>query len=471
MRNQEKQDCATPRGIAVLDVGSSNTKLTLFAADLHPIEEEVISSVHVAGPPYTAIDPEPVVSFAKRMLPRLDTVLPIDRIVPCAHGSGLACLDDNGGLALPIMDYEAEPPDDVVEAYARIEPAYGEVFAPTNPAALTLGRQLLWQESLFPEPFSRVKTIVPWAQYVGFRLSGTLASEVTALGAQTHLWDVRGNCYSSLARARGWDRLFAPLRAAFDTLGSLLPEYCGSGMRGNGSVLVGIHDSNANYLRYLASGLKHFTLLSTGTWIIGFDSHARLEDLDPRFDIVSNTTVMGKPVACCRFMGGREYELIAEGAPPRAASVTELRRIVASSIFALPSFSDSGGPMPGTGGKGKLIGTLTGSDAERATLALLYCGLMSAESLGHVGVSKDIVIDGPFAESPLYCAVLANLFPENTVLASGTRNGTSVGAAILGLIRSDGQLPIQPVELRRVDATDVCGLVDYRQRWLGASAI
>jgi len=463
-----KQKATAIRGIAVLDVGSSNTKLTLFDTSLNSVEEEVVPSVHRAGPPYASIDPEAVVGFAARVLPEFDSVLPIDRIVPCAHGSGLACLDENGELALPIMDYEAEPPDEIVEGYARIEPPYAEVFAPTNPGALTLGRQLFWQESAFPEPFSRVKTIVPWGQYLGFRLSGALASEVTALGAQTHLWDVRANQYSALVRARGWEQLFAPLRPAFDTLGSLLPPIRGLGVRGDGRVLVGVHDSNANYLRYLASGIERFTLLSTGTWIIGFDSHARLEDLDARFDIVSNTTVMSQPVACCRFMGGREYQLVAAGAPPHAASVAALRRIVAAGIYALPSFTDSGGPMPGTGGKGKVVGPLSGTEAERATLALLYCALMSAESLGHVGVNGDIIVDGPFAESPLYCSVLAKLFPEHTVHASEVRNGTSVGAAVLALMRPDGRLPERPVELRRVDPLDVDELAGYRRRWFDA---
>lgn len=455
----------SPRGIAVLDAGYTNTKLTLFDADLCPIAAETEPSVHRPGPPYAAIDPEPVVAFAARLIGQFDTKLPVDRVVPCAHGSGLACLDQTGNLALPVMDYEAEPPGEVVDAYAELEPPFPEVFAPTNPAALTLGRQLLWQQTAFPEAFSRIKTILPWGQYLTFRLTGVEASEVSALGAQTHLWDISANRFSSLAHACGWDRRFAAIRRAYETLGQLLPQFRCQGFRGDGQVLVGVHDSNANYLRYLATGLDRFTLLSSGTWIIGFDSHAKIETRDPRYDIVSNTTVFGKPVACSRFMGGREFEIVAAGAVPEAANTSELQRIVDSGVYALPSFTHSGGPMPGTGGQGRVVGPTTGSEAERATLAALYCALMSAEALDHVGSSGDIVIDGPFARSSLYCAVLAALFPSRTVYASEMRNGTSAGAALLALIGSDEGLPKCSVDLRRIAPAPVAALTGYRERW------
>ena len=80
--------------------------------------------------------------------------LPVDVIVPCAHGSALALLDEAGALALPVMDYLAEPPAEIVAAYREIAPPFAEVFCPVNPMALTLGLQLFWQETAFPEDFA-----------------------------------------------------------------------------------------------------------------------------------------------------------------------------------------------------------------------------------------------------------------------------------------------------------------------------
>ena len=41
---------------------------------------------------------------------------------------------------------------------------------------------------------------------------------------------------------------------AWETVGTLRSEFLGQGFRGRGAVLAGVHDSNANYLRYLAAG-------------------------------------------------------------------------------------------------------------------------------------------------------------------------------------------------------------------------
>lgn len=459
-----------PRGIAVLDVGSTNTKLFLFDQDLTLHAEEMIVSVHTPGPPYLHIDPEPVLAFAARVLPDFDGILPVDVVVPSAHGSGLALLDADGKLVLPVMDYEAEPPVEIAESYARIEPPFDEVFAPTNPGALTLGRQLHWQETLFPDAFANVRTIVPWGQYVAHRLGGRLVTEITALGAQTHLLAVKTNAYSSLAEARAWSRLFAPLEKAWAPVGVLNDWYRGTGFRGRGAVLAGIHDSNANFLRYLASDLDRFTLLSSGTWIIGFDTEADIATLDPRLDVVSNTTVFGDPVASCRFMGGREFAIVAGDAPASAASEDALGRLVAQRTFALPSFTDSGGPMPGTGGQGRIVGPAPETAEEQATLAALYCALMTACSLRAVGAKADVIVDGPFSENPIYLAALAAAVPGNAVFASRVRNGTSTGAALLALADGDGRIPTTPVTLEPVAPVQCPEFGAYQDEWLALRA-
>src|SRR5262245_46073387 len=122
-----------PRGTLVLDIGSTNTKLALFDADGHLAAERRVESRHLPAPPYRSLDPEPALGLLADALPEFDAVLPVDAIVPCAHGSALALLDGEGALALPVMDYLAEPPAEIVAAYRRIAPPFSEVFAPLNP--------------------------------------------------------------------------------------------------------------------------------------------------------------------------------------------------------------------------------------------------------------------------------------------------------------------------------------------------
>jgi sugar (pentulose or hexulose) kinase len=391
--------------------------------------------------------------------------MPIDVVVPSAHGAAIACLNAQGHLALPVMDYMAEPPPEIVAAYRKSEPPFSEVFCPLLPMALTHGMQLFWQQTAYPQEFAKVRTILPWIQYVGYHLSGKLVIEIASMSCQSQLMDVRDNTFSSLARLQGWDKLFAPWAKAWQVTGSLKSQFRKDGFHGRGRVLAGIHDSSGNYLRYLAGGRRHFTLLSTGTWIIGFDTDTRITELDPTRDTVTNTDIYGKPVACCRFMGGREYEVLSRGAPAEAASLEALRGLIAQGTFALPSFTDSGGPMPGTGNKGLVKGPAPTSEEEHSTLAALYCALMVDRSLAAVKSRSDIIVDGPFAKNPVFLSVLASLRRPQAVLASQLRDGTTAGAMALALMTESGEIPELALDLDEVAPFAPETLTNYAAKW------
>jgi len=459
---------AGPRGILVFDAGSTNTKLFLFDGQGQFVCERRTASASHVWPGYRALDAEPALSFFRAVLPEFDAILPVDVIVPCAHGSGLALLDEKGALALPVMDYMAEPPAAIAEAYRRIEPPFSEGYAPTNPMALTLGLQLYWQENAYDQAFARVRTIMPWGQYIAWRMSGCAASELTALGAQTHLIRPLDNIPTRLAVEHGWDRLLAPIRPAWDVLGRLRDEFVASPLRGRLAVKVGIHDSNANYARYLAASLSGFTLLSTGTWIIIFNSDGDITTLDPARDTATNTDIFGRPVACSRFMGGNEIELVAGKADPSLATLEETGRLIEKDVMALPSFSRSGGPLPHTGGKGRIVGAMPEGEASRAALGALYCALMTDLSLDAVGSTNQIIIDGPFSQNRVFCAVLAALRPDQPVMISDLRDGTAAGAALVGLFERRQDFPERPLALRPVSPPLLPGLEPYRARWRAA---
>ena len=449
----------TPRGIVVLDIGSTNTKILLFDQSLNPVRSETVPSRKRPAPPYDAIDPEPILDLAAAVLPDLDAVLPVDVVVPCTHGSAFALLDAAGKPTLPMMDYNAEVPDEIAASYPA--PPFAEVLAPVNPGALTVGRQFHWQETAWPEAWAETRTILPFAQYIAHRLGGRAVSECTSLGAQTQLWAMSENRPSTLATARGWADRFAPLAPAWATVGHLTDRF--GRLRGRGEIRAGIHDSSANYLRYLADRTDRFALLSTGTWIIGFDAGADPARLRPEHDTACGLTVEGRPVPICRFKGGEEYALIAGDAPPG-----DLGTVVASGLQALPSFTDSGGPVPGTGGSGRLTAE-PGSPGARAALAALYCAQMTALALERMGdPAPRVIVDGPFGQNPAYCAALAALLPRSEIRASTLREGTAAGAALLALAAEDGTLPRIPVPTDPIPAPDLPGLDAYHRRWRAA---
>lgn len=448
-----------------MDIGATNSKVLLYDRSLSELGQVRMETPHSDGPPYRHLDPEPIVGFLARSINELDSIAPVDVIVVSAFGATLACVDADGRLATPIMDYLAEPPQDIERSYTRLAPPFSETFCNVSPASLTAAKQLYWLEAAFPDAFARIRTIMPWSQYLSFRLGGRMTAEISALGVFTQLLDVLNEEYSSLAKQRGWAGRFAPIARAWDDIGELSPGFRHMAFRGRGRILCGVHDSNANYLRYLASGLDRLALLSTGTFIIGFESAADLRRLDPGRDTFSFNDVFGRPVGCCRFFGGREFETLLAGAPASAASIEEVRATLARPVFALPSFSDTGGPVPGSGNRGRIEGPIDESEGARASLATLYAALMTSEALDALDSRSDIVIDGPFARNDLFCSLLAALRPDQRVSSSFLKEGTATGAAVLALMNRDGHPPRLPVELKGHRPAPLELLDAYRSEW------
>lgn len=456
----------TPRGIVVLDVGATNTKALLFDHALNVLAEESVPSKKREGPPYLAVDPAPILALAEQVIPAFDAILAVDAVVPCTHGSAAALLGENGDLVLPIMEYNAMPPDAVVEAYAAAAPDFGEVLAPINPGGLTLARQLWWQAAKWPVAFAQTRHIVPFAQAIAHWLGGRAVSEVTSWGAQTHLWDMRSGGPSSLARTQGWDRLMAKTVPAWAVIGQLKPRFCGAGLRGRGHIRAGIHDSSANYLRYAGGAQRRFALLSTGTWIIGFDAGADPSRLDPGRDTACGLTTMGRTVPICRFQGGEEYALLAGSSPPPTPD--DVASVVARGVMALPNFTASGGPLPGPAGK--ITGAVAGGEA--SALAALYCAQMTVLALEAMSgqVPERVIVDGPFGQNTAYLSLLDALLPGSDVAASTLREGTATGAALLGLAEPDtGRMPQFPISLAPAEPAHLPGLAAYQIGWRKAA--
>ncbi|MFV2091610.1 MAG: FGGY-family carbohydrate kinase [Hyphomicrobiales bacterium] len=447
--------------VAVIDIGKTHAKLVVVDG-ARVLEQEQTPTPISTGGPYAHLEVEALFGWVCDALARAALRHRLVAIVPTAYGSTAALISE-AGLVLPVMDYEAEPPRHIVEGYGAIAPAFAEVFAPVNPAGLTLGRQLFWQQTDFADQFAQATALLTAPQFWAWKLTGVAAGEITSLGAQTHLWAPLENQYSSLAHQRGWAALVPPRRPAWEPLGPLLPEMrARTGIGEAVPVLCGIHDSSANYLRYLAGLDTPFTLLSTGTWIIGFDAATRLDSLDMARDTVANIGIDGRPIAASRFMGGREYAVLA-GPGQATPDIDDIARIIERQTYALPSFTDSGGPMPGTGGAGRIVGPKPETPAARAALATLYVALMTNCSLDAIGSAQPIIVDGPFARSRAFLGVLAGLRPAQTIDASGEPEGTSLGAALLWGWPGSTQQPA--LALRRQGPADLPGLAAYARQW------
>ncbi|MBW7963311.1 FGGY-family carbohydrate kinase [Bradyrhizobium sp. BR 10261] len=441
--------------VAVLDIGKTNIKLVLFDRGRLLWEKSAPNRIR-SGPPYPHEDVESAWSFFLDALREAASTHQINAIVPTAHGAAGALIGE-GELAAPVMDYEFTDMDAIEADYAALRPPFSETLSPKLPAGLNLGRQLAYQKWRCPDLFAKARHFVGYPQYWAWRLSGVAISEVTTIGAHTDLWAPRRGQVSSLVRALGIDRLLPPMRRAFDPLGPIKPEIAAAcGLASDTPIFCGIHDSNASLLPYLVSRQAPFTVLSTGTWVILMSVGLSLDQLDPRDDTLANVDALGRPIACGRFMGGREYAVIAESGGN--ADIDTIERVIASGAMALPCFSGQGGPYATTAGV--VRGEVAAQD--RAALATLYCALVSDLMLTRMGAAiGDLIIEGTFARNLLFCQTLGTLRPSQHVFAAEDASGTARGAAMLAQwppsYRMAEPAPVAPIPMSGLDA--------YRKAW------
>ena len=444
-----------PRATAVFDIGKTTAKLVCFDGNGNVLWQAAKANVALAGPPYAHVDSAGLQDFLQHGLRKAASVCDIAIIVVTTHGAAGALVNEHG-LVLPIMDYEWSGPPNTLDDYESHRPAYAQSFSPSLPQGLNLGRQLFWQNRLFPQAFGAARQFLTYPQYWGWWLTGVAASEVTSLGCHTDLWEPLTAQPSKLALSLGLAAKIPPLRRAWETLGILRSDVANAaGLSHDVEVKVGIHDSNASLLPHLARQKRPFCLLSTGTWVIALHVGGDLARLDPQADMLANVAADGHAIACARFMGGREYETLLAG-ETMAPNLADIGELVASGTKAFPAFSPMGGPYATR--DGRIIGPLVPEN--RAALATLYCALMCDDMLTRLDVRGDVIIDGNFSTNPAFPALLAQLRPSNRV-STALAIGTTAGAAALATWPqvAVGTPPVEAAPSR------IEGLEDYRQRW------
>jgi hypothetical protein len=189
---------------------------------------------------------------------------------------------------------------------------------------------------------------------------------------------------------------------------------------------------------------------------------AGLDGLREHADMLANTNVLGQPVACMRFMGGREFAAIA-GPAPQACTQDDLARLLARGTLALPCFAETGGPFAGS--SGRITGPEPATPCERYALASLYCALVTDYCLDALGAGGPIAVEGSFTANPWFGALLAALRPHQEVSYSDDASGTTCGGWLLRY--RDG---VPPGASSHVEALDLPELSAYRRRWLDALA-
>ncbi len=250
--------------------------------------------------------------------------------------------------------------------------------------------------------------------------------------------------------------MMAPVARSADELGPVLPEIAdATGMSANTPVYCGIHDSNASLYAHLVSRDSPFAVVSTGTWVISMAIGGRAVDLDPARDTLTNVNAFGDPVPSARFMGGREFDRMTRGYAQKFEP-SDLKAVIERGAMLLPSVETQSGPFQGRRHRWTVDETSL-SAGQRFVAVSCYLALMTATGLAITGAEGVTLVEGPFAENPVYLEMLAAATGRPVGAVAGT--GTSIGAALLTANRD--------FRMRRHDTlwTGRPGMDVYARRW------
>jgi len=424
--------------VAVLDIGKTNVKAVIVEVEAgRELAARTRPNTVLTDGPYPYFDVDGTFAFFIDSLRELHAEFGFEAISITAHGASGALLGDDG-LVLPVLDYEFRYPAGIDEAYDAIRPPFRETFSPRLPGGLNFGAQLHFQKTIFPEAFRKVRAIVTYPQYWGWRLTGVAATDVTSLGCHTDLWMPRIGIFSSLVERLGVAGKLAPVKKPSDLLGNVARDIADKiGLAGPMPVYCGIHDSNASLLPHLLKREAPFAVVSTGTWVVSFAVGGDLDHLDPERDTLANVDALGRAVPSARFMGGREFELLTGG--KGAATPAAVQRVLEDRILLTPSVVPGCGPYPNA--KHCVVNAPGSLNADEAYVAAsLYAALMTKTCLDLTGAVGPVIVEGPFARNMLYIEALSQV-AERPVRPVGGSTGTSIGAALLA---AQGPMPTMP---------------------------
>ena len=459
---------ANPRRTLVLDVGKSNAKLLLIDEAGAVARSAVVANESARDERFgfTALGVDRLAQWLRcEIASLLDGEAP-GRIAVSTHGAAFCALGDDG-LVLPPIDYEWNGYGGVTAAFDASLRNFAHHGTPRLGLGLNAGRQIDFVLRRFPELAARIQYWLPYPQYWAWWFSGVACSEVSSLGCHTGLWAVQDARFSDWAAARGVAARFAPMRRAWDVIGTVRPALAQAWKLPAGiEVIAGAHDSNACLARYLMA-YPDATVVSTGTWCIVMAPGADTARLVPDRDELVNVAVDGRPVPTARFMGGREFRALCAGADPALATPGALAEVLRQGWMALPSFSDAGGPFEGRPGRilrhGAPVadGIAAVPERLRPALASLYCACMTlllVEDLTGAATSATrapLIMEGPLAHNAAYAAAMAALLEERPVLQAIDRlEGTARGAWMLArwderrtLVAADTLQPVPPPDV------------------------
>ncbi len=445
--------------IAIFDVGKTNKKLFLIDENYHIVYERAarfVETIDEDGEPCENLDS--LISSVYDSLHQVQklTEYDIKAINFSTYGASFVYLDENGKALTPLYNYlKAYPEELSKEFYAKYggeEQLSLETASPIL-GSLNSGLQFYRLKKEKPEVFAKVKYALHLPQYLSYLITGKAMADITSIGCHTHLWDFQQNQYHKWVIAEG---LAEKLGAFTPADSSLSTSYEGQTYQ----VGVGLHDSSAALIPYLANFSSPFVLLSTGTWCISLNpfNQEQLTASQLKQDCLCYMHFKGKAVKASRIFAGYEHEQqlkrIADHFD-RAAYLFKHLKFNAGLFLKLGSKVPENQSPQLTFSTHSAFGARDLSlfkTAEEAYHQLIFDlvkqQIYSLKLILNPGVTR-IFVDGGFGKNAIYMHLLAISMPDIEVYASSVSQATAIGTALaINSAWNENLVPTDIIELK-----------------------
>jgi sugar (pentulose or hexulose) kinase len=443
--------------IAILDIGKTNKKLFLMDENYHIILEQTEQFADILdddGEPCEDIErlSNWIESSLKSVInqPEFD----VKAVNFSTYGASFVLLKTApigasgrvvGEVVAPLYNYLKAFPNYLKSMfYAQYG---GEILVSSQTASPVLGNlnsvmQLYFLKERKPEIYAKINTALHLPQYASFLVTKRLFSDITSIGCHTNLWHFEKNDYHEWVENEGISKILPPIFPSDAAIPALF--------EGKELVVgVGLHDSSAALIPYLACFHEPFILISTGTWCISMNPFNDLpltpEELAQ--DSLCYLSYQGKPVKAARIFAGNEHEIeirrIAEHFNCEEnfyKNVEFSPKIIA--ILRGPSELKISNKNLKSGESEPVLKVSNFSkrvlnDFENETIAyhqlmldLVELQAVSTRLIIQNTPVRHLFIDGGFSKNPLYMNLLAEFFSDLEVFAASVAQATAVGAAL-----------------------------------------
>jgi sugar (pentulose or hexulose) kinase len=419
--------------IAIFDVGKTNKKLFLFNEQYQIVYEKTVQFAEVVDEDGDACENlASLTEWGSQSLKELmaQTSYDIRALNFSAYGASFVHIGKDGKPLTVLYNYLKTYPkalqDHFYDQYEGRLTFSQETASPVL-GHLNSGLQLYWLQAYRKQVFQQIDFSLHLPQYLSYLITGMPYSDITSIGCHTGLWNFKENYYHRWVNETGIEKKLAPIfgsdevvevRAFWKTL----------------QVGIGLHDSSAALIPYLAYFPEPFILISTGTWCISLNpfNNKPLTDIELQQDCLCYLTYKGEPVKASRLFAGNEHEV-------------ETKRL--STHFNLPidyfkqvDFNESclnvlqQLPNESLEGSFAAIDLSQFDNYETAYHILMFSIMQQQKRSTHLvlndGNTRRIFVDGGFSKNVIYMNLLAKAFPEMEVYAAAVAQATAVGAAL-----------------------------------------